>query len=184
MKSLLSKLLTSCVVCWALPVFAQDSLSRSSPPCLPGDAVPPGADPSGPFGSEQCNDYVVDLDALHSSWGTTFGIAPLVKSSKTGANFFSSLTSAQSMSRRQLSDVPFARSQYALWSDVGFPANNDPGSLIDTSNLTGHQFAVVFAEFATTDMARNYNGIIGALVNYQPSEPARLYVSRVVAGTN
>lgn len=164
----------------AMPALAQDSTSKTG--CLPGDSVSPWAT------NEQCNTYIVDMDEFTSSWGTTYGIAPIIKTSKTGSGFSGSLMSAQGMSRLQRTGVEFAADSYSVWSAPGFGVNddaeiNDPGTLVDVAG-TGNQFGVVFAEFATTDTAVSYNGVIGGLVNYFPAEPTRLYVKRVVAAVN
>lgn len=168
-------------------VQAQDSVSKLG--CLPGDAVRPWDATGATHGSEQCNHYVVDLSEFQTSWGQTFGIAPIVKSSRTSSGFFGSLTSANGISRDQLTDVPFAADSYDLWTGPGFgvngdPAINDPGIPLDTSSFTGNQFALGFAEFSTAAGGGEYNGIVGALVNYLPAAPRRLYVSRVLAASN
>src|SRR5258705_443405 len=53
-----------------------------------------------------------------------------------------------------------------------------PGSPVPVTGNSS-QFGAVIAEFDG-----NYNGVLGALVNYQASNPARLYVSRVNAAIN
>lgn len=186
-KGLLAGLL---VVAAALPAMAQDSVSLATGPgkTLPGDAVTPWNV------NEQCNNYVVDLHPFMTFSGTQFGIAPLVKSSKTATAFFSSQISAQSLSRRVRTNVPFHADAYELWNTAGGGINdgvgtngealNSDGTLIDTSDYYGNQFATIFSEFSTTDSAANYGGIIGAMVNYLPSDPSRLYVSRKVAAVN
>jgi len=59
------------------PGFAQDSTAiDSGANGLPGDAIDPFST------TEQINNYVVDLTTISSSWGTQYGVAPIVKSSK------------------------------------------------------------------------------------------------------
>lgn len=167
----------------AAPMFGQESVSNTG--CLPGDAVSPWS------ASEQCNQYVVDLTPFQTSWGTTFGIAPIIKSSKTTSQvgpmgeFFGSLISAQAMSRTQRTNVTLGGS-YAYWNTAGPGINDDqntaPMSISPTG--TGNQFAVAFSEFATTDFSLSYNGIVGGIVQYKPTEPTRLYVKRVLAAAN
>jgi hypothetical protein len=167
----------------ALVTGAQDSVSKLGTG-LPGDAVSPYST------SEQRNDYVVDLTPIHSSWGNRFGIAPIVKSSKAGSAFFNGLISAQGASPDQLVGVDFPSSTYSRWYGPGFGVNddgavNDPGTTITIPpGLKSNQFGVAFAEFDTTDFPTSYNGVIGALVNYRPHRPDRLYVSRRPAATN
>ena len=55
----------------AAAVHAQDSIGTA--PGLPGDAVNPLA------ADQQVLSYVADLTPFGTSWGTTFGIVPLVK---------------------------------------------------------------------------------------------------------
>jgi len=155
---------------------AQDSVSKTGG--LPGDAVSP-YDPT-----EQINDYIVDLTPFRTSKGTKFGIAPLVKSSKASPSFFSSLISAQGISRTASRKIPFARNSYMLWRGQGFGVNNDPtindpGTVVSTTGLVGNQFATLFAEFSGPT-----ESIIGAVVNQLPDRLSRLYVSRVVAAIN
>jgi len=174
----------------AAPCLAQDSVSKTA--CLPGDATSPWADASAALGSEQCDNYVVDLAPLTTSWGNQFGIAPIIKSSKTGADFFGSLVSAQSISRLQSAYQRFRPGVYWEWSDAGYGVNNDPaistqGTPIATAALTGHQFGVIFSEFATTGTTlqpKDYNAVIGGMVHIQPDDPARLFVQRIVAAVN
>ena len=59
------------------PAFAQDSVSLNTDAGngLPGDAMSAWG-----FGVPQRSSYVVDMATLHTSTGTTFGIAPIMKS--------------------------------------------------------------------------------------------------------
>lgn len=158
---------------------AQDSVSKLQG--LPGDAV------SAYATTEQVNNFIVDLAPFETSWGTRLGIAPLLKSSQSSTVpqlFFAQIISSQCMSSDTLRDVPFAANSYSLWQGQGFGVNdtaslNDPGLLLDTSSRVGSQFAVAFAEFGGIS-----NNVIGALVNFNPSNPGRLYVSRHVAAVN
>jgi len=160
---------------------AQDSVSNNDT-CLLGDAVLPWDT------AEQVNDYVVDMTPFTTSWGTTFGIAPIAKSSKTSSTFYSSLTSASSISRLH---IPTALSgTYDLWTTAGQGVNDDaavndpPAGSVDTAGLSGFQFGFVLAEFSTTDALTNYNGVLGGIVQYDDADPTRLYVKRVMAASN
>ncbi|GJM21232.1 MAG: hypothetical protein DHS20C15_11470 [Planctomycetota bacterium] len=166
---------------------AQDSVQITA--CGPGDSVGPWDDTaSGLFGSEQTNDYVVDLQSFTGSWGTPFGIAPLAKASKSSSGFTSSVISAQAISRRQQVGVPTLRSSYAAWSAPGFGVNNNPAintapSSVSTAVPT-NQFTVAFNEGGQTDFASFYDGVVGVTVNFVPSSPGRLFVSRTLAASN
>lgn len=164
--------------------WAQDSVALT--PCLPGDAVSPYD------ATEQCDSFVVDMDSFSTSWGTTFGIAPVLKSTKVSTGFINNLISAQAMSSRQLTNVPFASSSYALWTNApGVGVNNNPAinaapNTISTANRTGVQFGIAFADFGTTNNSptRSYNGVVGGLVNIDAADTSRLYVKRVTAAIN
>ena len=97
----------------ASPAFAQDSTSMNSDAGngQPGDALSPWV-----AGVNQKAAYVVDMTPHFTSQGTRFGIAPVVKTSKTGSGFFSSLWSAQSLSNTLLNGVPYASPSYTAWS--------------------------------------------------------------------
>ena len=170
---------------------AQDSVSKIQG--LPGDAV----DATG--ATEQRNNYVVDLATFRSSWNAGYGIAPIVKASRTNSPlppapdaFFTNQISASSISSDLRVGVPFFGSSYARWSAQGFGVNdditfNDPGTAVNTSGFVGNQFGFAFAEFSTTGPPTNdslENNIIGGIVNYRTSAPSRLYVSRISAATN
>ena len=164
----------------AMPAAAQDSVAKN--PGLPGDAVSPWSL------TEQINDFVVDLAPLTTSAGAEFGIAPILKSSKTNANFFASQVSSQAISAHTQVGVPFLGQNYLIWNAAGFGVNGDP-TLNDAPNTispTGAavQQAVAFAEFSTSDLGASINNIISGIVQFSESDPSRLFVRRVVAATN
>ena len=104
---------------------AQDSISNNNDGGngLPGDAFTP-------YEGDNVQDFVVDLTPFQTSKGNTFGIAPLVKTSKVSSSFFGSLGSAQAISADLLNDVPFIAPDYALWNAPGQgvnPNQNDAG---------------------------------------------------------
>lgn len=180
-----------CLPSWAILLgalsFAQDSTSLQS--TYPGDAVDPHDT------AEQVNDYVVDLAAFQSSYGYTYGVAPLAKSSmdfQPTPWFFNAAMSAQAISSNTLLGVPFARNSYDYWNTPGAGINHDPsansaGTPVDTSSLVGNQFGYVFSEYSANDPnapSIDYGQIIGGAVNYEVTIPSRLYVSRVNAATN
>jgi hypothetical protein len=183
------------VVFLAAPVLAQDSTAIDTPPNgLPGDAVSPWVPPS-----EQLNTYIVDMDTYSSTWDNDFAIAPLVKTSKTSRpggsinqeEFFNSLFSAQSVSNHLMQNQDFAFDSYDFWNDAGYGINDDPaindlGTAVSTTGKSGFQFSALISEYATTDAdtPQSYNGVIGAVVNYEASNPMRLYVARIMAAVN
>lgn len=180
MRPVHRSLATLAVAALLAPVgVAQDSVAKTN--CIGGDATSPWET------TEQCDDFVVDLNAFTTAWGTEFGIAPLLKSSKATAGFSGSLISAQAISATQ-SDLAGSSASYAAWAGAGFGVNNNPAVHDQGASVSApcdmKQFGVAFAEFATTDAQQSYSGIVGATVAYQPSNPGRLYVSKKVAATN
>ena len=107
--------------------LAQDSVSNSGIGISGGgDAVEPWADVFNLNGPEQQNAYVVDLVPLSGSWGSEYGIAPLVKSGKTEPfAFFNALMGGTGISRDLLTGVEFSRSDYMFWDQAGFGVNGD-----------------------------------------------------------
>lgn len=164
---------------------AQDSVALTT--CSGGDATTPWDDATATNGSEQTDDFVVDLNPFETRWGVTYGIAPLLKSSKSSSGFNASLLSAQGMSRLQKVGTTSAKS-YQLWKTAGSGVNNDPAVHTAPGTVSApcdmNQFGVVMAEFGTTDALSSYTGLIGATVNFDPGNPGRLYVSKVMAATN
>lgn len=157
--------------------LGQDSVS-SNLGGLPGDALDPWSDNSAA--------YVVDLAPLVSSHGRTFGAAPLLKSTQTDAGFFNNLGSAAAISTDLLVNVPFSQSTYSAWSTAGAGINsaqNSAGMGVSPTGMSS-QFSVAWSEFGTSTAGTNYNGMIGAIVNYDPSEPNRLYVDRKMVAVN
>ena len=164
---------------------AQDSVSLLN--ALPGDAVDSRA------AAEQINDYVVDLTAFKSSSGRTFALAPIAKASQqrnVAPVFFNGQFGAQALSRRVASNVPFLRAQYANWNAPGLGVNGDPtrngvpGSIAPPAG-TGFQFGFAASEFSDGDpTGTSLGAITGGVANFAANRPSRLYVSRVVAGTN
>ena len=125
----------------ATPAVAQDSVSPL--------AVPPGDSINAYDTADQVNDYVVDMAPLTSSWGNTYGVAPIVKSSTTQGPFFNNLISGTAVSRDVLTAVPFLRNSYDYWSGQGFGVSNAPGASlpgtpVDTTGFVGTQFATAF----------------------------------------
>ncbi|MGQ0627769.1 MAG: hypothetical protein ACT4PL_06660, partial [Phycisphaerales bacterium] len=173
---------------------AQDSVSTGNG--LPGDAV--GAYTIG-ANSEQVNNYVVDLTTRSSSWGRAYRFGPVAKSSQVGSTFFNHLIAAQAVSNR-FTTGPFLRSSYGAWILPGqgvsatqntTPTDNGTGryGILSTTGRTGTQFALAFNEFGGGPNglfgdADDESGLITAVVNIDPADPARLFVSRINTAVN
>jgi hypothetical protein len=166
------------------PAFAQDSTSNNQGG-LPGDALNPWNVNSAA--------YVVDLAPVTTSKGTTFGVAPLLKTTKVDETvfiddqFFGNLFGASTISPATLPDMPYLASGYSLWENApGMGVNgtlNNAGSIVTPEGLSS-RFGVALTEFGTTTGAANFNGIIGAFVNYDPESSNRLYVDRRQVAVN
>ena len=164
---------------------AQDSVSSFASTGMGNDlGSASNSDAPSPFDTAQTiNAYIIDMGSEPTSWGNVFGYAPLIKSHQLpGSTFYNNLTSGASISQTVLRDVPFASSTYAFWDQPGFgvhPTNNFGASQIKPAGLA-NQFAVASANFGTN----NFNSVQTAIVNYQPLNPARLYVTRVSTVAN
>jgi len=160
----------------AAPALAQDSVGNT--PGLPGDAINP-FDPS-----LQVVSYVADLTPFGTSWDTTFGIVPLIKSPQSNTGFFNNLMSSNGISDDLRLGVPYFSSSYLLWEETpgagANPQRNDETGFALPTGLSS-QFAV---GMASTSNAGGFTGdnISTAIVNYDPANPNRLYVTRVEAG--
>ena len=178
MKKLQSVLMIAAVLAIGSVAMAQDSVSAAGQ----GDALSPWLTTS------QVTDYVIDLAPLTTTWGTEFGIAPLLKSSLTSSSYNSSLISAQATSVGVVTGQELVADSYFWWDEAGYGvntgANFTPTTSFDTSSQIGTQFGAIYSEYATTDQSTDYAGFISAVGSYRPSDPGRLFVRRVVAATN
>jgi hypothetical protein len=156
--------------------IAQDSVS-SNLGGLPGDALDPWTD--------HCAAYVVDLAPLVTSGGHTFGVAPILKSTQTDPAFFNNLGSAATISPDVLMNVPFSQTTYMVWdtAGAGVDQNNSAPEMTSASGESS-QFAIGWSEFGTSVSGNSYNGMIGAIVNYDADAANRLYVDRRMGAVN
>ncbi len=184
MRSITKTMALALIAGAAMPALGQDSTS-SNPDGgngLPGDAL-------SPYDTDQCRSYILDLAELVTSKGTRFGVAPLVKTSRSASAFFNNLSSAQAISPDMLQGVPYADDAYEFWNMPKFGVhrnNNQMGQSINPSGVS-NQFCATVVEFATNDGGFNHSGIVSAIVNYDPANSSRLHVKRVqaaVAGTS
>ncbi|MCC6969913.1 MAG: hypothetical protein IT434_06785, partial [Phycisphaerales bacterium] len=169
----------------AAPALAQDSVDKYAAG-LPGDAL----DPWTTGVPNQASAYVVDLTPMFTSCGTRFGIAPLIKTSKTNPAFFGSLFSGSGISSTLQNSAGLHSPLYREWNTPGQglnPIHNNPASAISPNIFAGDgasQFAVGMAEFSTDAGGVSTNNIIGGIVNFDPARPSRLYVTKYMAATN
>ncbi len=160
------------------PALAQDSVSTNGGN-LPGDALDPWSD--------HCATYVVDLHPFTTSKGHMFGVAPIIKMTKTNATNFNNLYSSSTISPSTSTGVNYSMPTFSLWENQpGAGLNvetNNPGMPVSPMGEAS-RFAVSVNEFGTTLGGSSYNGIIGAFVNYDPNDANRLYVDRRQAAVN
>jgi hypothetical protein len=167
--------------------FGQDSVSRNANGGngLPGDALKPWT------GTVQRTNYVVDLTSFRTSGGTTFGIAPVLKSGAVNSARFTAFNGASSISQTLKSNASYPTASYALWTAPGGGVNTTENDATLNSAVTvsgtASVFGVGFMDFddllvGTTTVFTNQ--VAGGLIAYDATVPDRLFVSRVVGAVN
>ncbi|MCC5786138.1 MAG: hypothetical protein JJU33_05510 [Phycisphaerales bacterium] len=146
--------------------------------------APPFSDAPEAFATNQViADYVVDLAPLTTSWGNVFGVAPVLKQhNTTQGQFYNNLPGAGSISQTNLIGVSAPAPFYQFWNSAGFgvhPTNNTPATQTLSPAGPTTQFAIAASSFDS-----GINTQLVAIVNYEPSEPGRLYVRRINAAVN
>ncbi len=161
------------VVALAGGASAQDSVA----------ATPGGNDALSAYdSSSQRVRYVVDMVPFASSWGQTFYVAPLLKTSRDiDPAFTTQLAGSAAVSSAILQNVAFASRSYAAWSTPGAGVNSTNNTPAGGVAIAGYdaQFGV-----GLTDFAAGPSNVLGAIVGRNTAEPARLYVERVVAASS
>ena len=167
--------------------IAQDSVSRNGNGGngLPGDGL-------SPFGTiTQRANYVVDLAPLHTAWGTTFGVGPILKSGRVVTTRFSAVTGPSAISQAIASNGAFPAASYTVWNQAGGGINSSDNNagLNSTVSPSGNAsvFGVAFLDFDETPAGTVVvlsNMLHGAQVAYDPGVPWRLYVTRTVAAVS
>jgi hypothetical protein len=167
---------------------AQDSVSRNanSGNGLPGDALSPWS------GTLQRANYVVDLAPFTTSWGTPLGIAPVAKSGRTSNNTrFTAFNGASSISQTVRTGQAAPAASYVFWNQPtgGVHPTDNVAALNQTLSPSGDVSVLGvgfmdYDEIIVSNASVFVNQIVGALVAFEPSEPSRLYVSRIVGAHN
>ncbi|MFT5423820.1 MAG: hypothetical protein ACI89L_001609 [Phycisphaerales bacterium] len=145
---------------------AQDSVTSSGL----SDALSPYAS-----AGQQGANYVVDLAAFNTSWGTEFGIAPLLKTTQTDVLFNNNLGSAQTISRGANYGVAPLGGNFMVWNGVDGGINAAAGQSASTVNPPA---SVTRFTAGIDDFGTGYNGIIGAAIEFDQANPSRLFVTR------
>lgn len=157
------------------PALAQDSISTNPDGGngLPGDA------PSAFAAGDQVDRYAIDLVPFNTSWGTEFGLGVLHKSPNVDGDggFFGSLISAQAISPG-ITTAVLDGVEFQEWSEPGFGVSENNFEPTSSVLLDGEflQQATAFDAFSGTSSTLNTT-----LINIDPSDSSRLFVTRVLA---
>lgn len=165
----------------------QDSVSRNfnGGNGLPGDALSPWATAS------QRTNYVVDLAPLQTSWGTQFGIGPIMKSGRTSTARFTALSGASAISPDIRTGLTAPSASYTTWTQAGGGISSAENNTALNTSIPGPSsvsvFGVGFMDFddifaGTT--ATFVNQVYGAQIAFDPAQPDRMFVTRVLAASN
>ncbi|HYE61509.1 MAG TPA: hypothetical protein VD997_05905 [Phycisphaerales bacterium] len=172
----------------AVPCVAQDSVSRNSDggSGLPGDALNPWN-----IGPGMRSNYVVDLREFRTSAGTTFGVAPIMKSGKTSAARFTALNGTSTISAAVKTGATPLASSYTLWSAAGGGLNTNENIASLNSTVQPPTQATVFGvglmdfdEIVVGTSNVFVNQLYAGLAAFDPENPSRLYVTRIHAAAN
>ena len=162
----------------ATSAAAQDSVSNNNQ----GDAI------DAYDTTRQVTKFTVDLTAITSSKGAEFGVAPLLKSSRSSdpasTGFFSIRLSGQAISRN-IESNQLASGTYSSWTTAGAGVgpNNTAGTDVSLPGSGLQSLAVGFNEFEPNN-ANNNDNLVAGLVTFDPSNRNRLFVDRIIAATN
>ncbi len=165
----------------------QDSVSRNANGGngLPGDALPA-------WGSiNQRQSYVVDLAPFETASGIVFGLGPVGKSSRVTSNRFTAINGTSVISADQRQGVNLSAVTFGRWTQPGGGINLSENNAGFVTGVPGPSSATVlglgwldFEDTLSGTTAVFSNQIVGAQVAFDPQQPARLFVTRVVAAAN
>lgn len=173
--------------CGAPCAMAQDSVSRNADggSGLPGDALPAWASYA------QRTNYIVDLSPITTSWGTPLGVAPVIKSGRPGALRFNAVNGSAVVSQTSRVSVTFPAASYTLWSSPGGGMNQlESNAALNTSvSPSGSATVLGVAQLDVDEVtisANQYlaNQAVTGLIAFDPAQPTRLYVTRIVSAHN
>jgi len=150
---------------------AQDSVAE----------IPGGNDALSAYDAQVAR-YAVDLVPIPGSWGASYVIGPVIKSSRnTDPGYSTNKLIGAAVSPDVLEHVSFPEQGFAEWSTRGAGVNPTENSIPGSTNV-GYfrtQFGV-----ACADLGFGPTNITGALVGRRSSEPDRLYVERRFAASS
>lgn len=184
-RALRNPVLVLLVACGA--AVAQDSVSRNlnGGNGLPGDAIVPWATTYGRVS------YVLDLTTIEGSWGTPFGVGPILKSSRFNNLKFTAVNLAPTISTSARSGATYPATSFSFWTAAGGGIHTSENNTGLNSTLspggTATRFGVAMLDVDETIAGTSVffaNVAHGAQVAFDPTVPDRLYITRVVAAHN
>ncbi|MFO0858076.1 MAG: hypothetical protein U0640_12055 [Phycisphaerales bacterium] len=167
---------------------AQDSVSTNANGGngLPGDALSAFAT-GQPF---QRANFVVDLTNFETSWGTPFGIGPVLKSVKVSDGRFNAVNGPSTISTT-IRSTSLTSTNYARWTIAGAglnpTQNNTAGNTPVALSGNVAQFGVGVLDFdeqVSGALLVFTNSVSSASVSYDPANPSRIHVTRTVCALN
>lgn len=167
--------------------MGQDSVSRNlnGGNGLPGDALSPWST------SQTRTSYVVDLTDVRTSWGTTFGVAPILKSGLNNSTRFTARNGPSTISQSAKIGAAYPASSYASWTAPGGGVNSPQNDLTLNTTLTPTGTATVFSvafldfdEVFNTTTSFFTNQAVAGQIAFDPAVPDRLFVTRVTSANN
>jgi hypothetical protein len=170
-----------------MTAFGQDSVSRNANGGngLPGDGIAPWA------ATYARQSFVLDLSPIEGSWGTPFGVGPVLKAARINSARFSAYSIAPTISPLARSGASYPAASYKLWTQAGggLHLTENDQSLVSTVSPAGSPtvFGVAMLDVDETLSGTTLylaNILHGAQVAFDPAVPDRLYITRVVGAQN
>ncbi len=148
-------------------VRAQDSVSN----------MPGSSDALTPYGAQRTR-YVVNLIPLTGSWGSSYVLGPVLKTSKRPGDTLEQRSGASAISANQLTNQSFPQLDFATWSSPGFGVHPTLNTIPGTVSISAfdRQFGAAISDFSTS--ATN---LITCRIGHSSSAWQQLYVDRLVA---
>ncbi len=162
--------IAGCALCGSA-ALAQDSVSSTTG--VGGDAI------DAYDGARQTVRYTVDLVPTTTSWGNTWGVAPLAKASRDDDALFNTLAlGAISVSADLRTNVALAGAEQSFrnWSGPGFGVGPTNNSALNLNNPSlDFRYAVAFG-----DVNAAATNALGLLVGFDDAMPTKLFVRRTL----
>ncbi|MEO0511885.1 MAG: EF-hand domain-containing protein [Planctomycetota bacterium] len=128
--------------------------------------------------------FVVDMARFTSSNGKSYGIAPIAKTGRNvdGSDFNNALNGGHAISRLATNGLLFGNG-FSLWENNPSAGVNPPFNTVDgvsTVQAPGNTTGFTYSFSAFNDFGDEN---IGGQISFDPANPERLYVNRIVAAT-